>query len=387
MLKITHSEESKLTSWYFEIDRNLLVLVLITIGIGVFTMITAGAAEAARINQSWYYFIQKAFLPYTLGLICLFGFSMLNKKQIIRVSVIGLVVCIFALLLTSFHNPFQVIKNGSHRWIGIAGQTVMPSDILKPFFIVITAWFLSLMRKKYGADIFLNKEAWKLNNISWIPYLVIFSICVLLIVLHPDFGTALLYISVFGIMLFVAGFPLKWLPGILGGVGGLGALAVAFLPQLAHVRERIGNIFHVQPRSQAWYSLNAIKHGGLFGSGDESYVKDVLPEATNDFVYSSFAEDWGAIAACALVILLFLILKNLIKHAMFAKDDFVVYAVSGAAALFGVQVCFNLMTALHLVIDKGMTLPFISYGGISFITFCILFGMLLAIIREDTWNK
>lgn len=387
MLRITRGEESRLTSWFFEIDRSMLVLLLSLVVIGLITMITAGAADATRMGYPWYHFIQKAILPYTLGLFCLFGFSMLSKKQIMQISVGGLIVGMGMLLLTTFPNSFQVIKNGSHRWVSIAGQTFMPADVLKPFFIVMTAWFLALMRKKYGSDIFFNKEAWKFSKISWIPYLIVFSISVLLILLHPDLGTALLYIAVLGIMLFVAGFPLKWLPGILGTIGGLGALAIAFLPQLAHVRERIGHIFYVQPRSQAWYSLNAIKHGGLFGSGNESFVKDVLPESTNDFVYSSIAEDWGAIAACILVLVLFLILNKLIKHATYARDDFVVYAVSGVAALFGVQVCFNLMTALHLVIDKGMTLPFISYGGVSFVTFCMIFGMILALIREDTWNR
>ena len=387
MLRITRGEESKLTSWYFEIDRKLLTMILLLILVGTITLLTAGSADASRMGEAWYYFIQKAFLPYTIGIACLFGFSMLNKKQIIKISVVGLIFGLCALLLTVFHNPFQVIKNGSHRWVNIAGQTFMPSDILKPFFIIVTAWFLSLMRKRYGSDIFLNKDAWNFKKISWIPYLLIFSVCVLIILLHPDLGTALLYVGVLGVMVFVAGFPVKYLPGILGVIGALGALAIGFLPQLAHVRERIGNIFYIKPRSQAWYSINSIKHGGLLGSGDEAYVKDVLPEATNDFVYSSIAEDWGAIVASALVVLLFLVLKNLIRHAMYARDDFVVYAVSGAAALFGGQVCFNLMTALHLVVDKGMTLPFISYGGVSFITFCILFGMMLSIIREDTWNK
>ena len=387
MLRITRGEESKLTSWYFEIDRGLLGLILVLVVVGLLTMVTAGAADATRMGHPWYYFIQKAFLPYTFGLFCLFGFSMLSKRQIISISVVGLIIGLGALLLTTFPNPFQVIKNGSHRWINIAGQTFMPADILKPFFIIITAWFLSLMRKKYGSDIFLNKEAWKLNSIGWIPYLLIFSVCVLLILLHPDFGTALLYLCVFGLMLFVAGFPLKWLPGIIGGLGGLGALAIAFLPQLAHVRERIGHIFYVEPRSQAWYSLNAIKHGGLLGSGEESFVKDVLPESTNDFVYSSIAEDWGALVACGLIILLFLILNKLIKHAIHAREDFIVYALTGTIALFGGQILFNLTTALHLVINKGMTLPFISYGGISFITFCVLFGMMLSLIREDTWNR
>ena len=387
MLRFTRGEESRLTSWYFEIDRGLLGFILGLVVIGVITMITAGAADATRMGYPWYHFIQRAILPYILGLICLFGFSMLNKNQIIKISVVGLFVGMFALLLTFFPNPFQVIKNGSHRWINIAGQTFMPADVLKPFFIVITAWFLSLMHKKYGSDIFLNKEAFKFNKISWIPYLIVFSICVLIILLHPDLGTALLYVGVLGLMLLVAGFPLKWAPAILGGTIGLGILAISFLPQMAHVRERASHIFSVEPRSQAWYSLNAIKHGGLLGSGEESFVKDVLPEATNDFVYASIAEDWGAVTACLLVILLFLILNKLIKHAIYARDDFVIYAISGVAALFGIQVCFNLMTALHLLIDKGMTLPFISYGGISFVTFCITFGMILALIREDTWNR
>lgn len=387
MLKISRVEESKLTSWYYEIDRKLLAMVLGLIAIGIITLVTAGSADATRLGHSWYFFVQKAFLPYTFGLIFLFGCSILNKKQIIRLSIIGLIICTGLLFMTVIPNSFQVVTNGSSRWIRLAGQTVMPSDILKPFFIVVTAWFLSEMHKMYGSDIFLNKEAWNIKKLNWYPYLLVFAICVLIMVLQPDFGTSLLYIGVLGIMVLVAGFPLKLLPWIFGVLGGLATLAVGFLPQLEHIRNRMGNIFNIKPHSQAWYSVNAIKHGGLFGSGDEAFVKDVLPESTNDFVYSSIAEDWGAFGACALVVLLFFVLNNLIQHASSAKDDFVVYAVAGAAALFGGQICFNLMTALHLVIDKGMTLPFVSYGGVSFITFCILFGMVLALIREDTWNR
>lgn len=387
MLKIRPVEESKFTDWYFEIDRKLLSMVLWLMAIGIITLVTAGSADAARQSKPWFDFIIKAFVPYSIGFVCLFGFSALNKKQIIRISVFSAIVCVFALLLTMFGNPLQVVRNGSSRWIGYHNLTVMPSDILKPFFIVITAWFLSKMKSIYGSDIFLNKEAWNIKKLNWFPYLILFAICVCIMVKQPDFGSALLYVGVLGIMVLIAGLPLKFLPGLLGAVGGLGALAIAFLPQLAHIRDRLGHVFSIKPQSQAWYSVNAIKHGGLFGSGDEAFVKDVLPESTNDFVYASIAEDWGAIGACALLLLLFLVLSKLIQHAASAKDDFVVYAVAGAAALFGGQICFNLMTALHLVIDKGMTLPFISYGGVSFITFCILFGMVLALIREDTWNR
>ena len=381
MLRITRGEESKLTSWYFEIDRSLLGMILLLVAIGLFTMITAGSAEAARLGESWFYFIKQAFVPYTLGLVFLFGFSMLNKNQIIRISVVGLVFCVLALLFTFVH-PYKI--NGSARWVNIVGFKFMPADILKPFFIVITAWFLSYMHKLYGNDIFLNKEAWRAKWQSWWPYLLVFLICTVLIFKHPDVGTAVLYCGILFIMLFVAGLPWKFMPAAFAAFAGLGAAAIAFMP---HIRARALHIFDIVPRTQAWYSINSIKHGGLLGSGEEAYVKDVLPESINDFVYASIAEDWGAIGACALVLLLFFVFKNLIRHAVSARDDFVIYTIAGAAAVFAGQICFNLMTALHLVIDKGMTLPFVSYGGVSFITFCILFGIILALIREDTWNR
>lgn len=382
MLRITRGEESKLTSWYFEIDRSLLTLVLILIAVGIITMISAGSAEADRMGYPWFHFIKKAFVPYSIGLLSLFGFSMLNKQQILRISLVGLIVGIGALLIT-FVNPVRI--NGSIRWVSLGGMRLfMPADVLKPFFIVITAWFLSRMHKVYGSDIFLNKDAWRFKWQSWWPYICVFLICLLLIFRHPDVGTAALYVGVLFVMLFVAGFPWKLMPLMVSAVIAMGLAALAFMP---HVRSRAAHIFDIEPRTQAWYSINSIKHGGLLGSGDESFVKDVLPESTNDFVYSAIAEDWGAVGAIALIVVLFMVLSSLIKHATTARDDFVVYAIAGAAALFGGQICFNLMTALHLFIDKGMTLPFISYGGISFITFCILFGMSLSLIREDTWNR
>lgn len=382
MFRITRGEDSKLTSWYFEIDRKLVVMILLLVGVGAVMMVTAGAAQAAHMRpaQPWFYFIKKAIPAYILGLSCLFGFSMLNKKQVIKISVVGALVGLIGLLITLIH-PIRI--KGSCRWAHIGGFGFMPADVLKPFFIILTAWFLDKMRKTFGENIFTNKQAWKLNWVSWWPYLAAFAVCVFIIFKHPDIGTAALYVAVLFAMFLVAGFPLKWLPG---AAGIFGIMAIAAL-STSHVRERAMHIFDVEPRSQIWFSLNSIRHGGLLGSGDEAYVKDVLPESTNDFVYSAIAEDWGALAACALVIMLFMLFNNLINHAIHAKDRFVVYAVSGTAALFAGQICFNLMTALHLLFNKGMTLPFISYGGISFISFCVLFGMILAIIREDIWNK
>lgn len=381
MLRITRGEESKLTSWYFEIDRGLIVMILLLVVISALTMITAGSAQAAKMGQPWFFFIKKAFPFYLIGLGCLFGISMMNKKSVIRLSVVSLVVGLIGLMITLVH---PVTMKGSARWAHIGPISFMPADALKPALIVLTAWFLNKMRKVYGGDIFLNKEAWRAKWLSWWPYLAVFALCAAVFFKHPDIGNLFLYIGVLFVMLFVAGLPLKFLPWAVGGVGILSTIVIL---TKEHVRGRFMHMFDVDRWSQAWYSINSIKHGGLFGSGSDAYVKDVLPESTNDFVYASIAEDWGAIGCFLLLLLLFLVLSKLIKHAIHAREDFVVYAIAGTAALFGGQICFNLMTALHLVISKGMTLPFISYGGVSFITFCVVFGMTLALIREDTWNR
>ena len=257
MLRITRGEESKLTSWYFEIDRGLLGLILVLVCVGAITMISAGAAQAARMTpvQPWFYFIQKALPAYALGLICLFGFSMLSKKQVIQISVLGLIIGMIGLCMTVVH---PVVIKGSSRWANLFGVSFMPADILKPGFIILTAWFLAKMRQVYGSDIFLNKQAWKLRKISWWPYLILFAICVFIMFKHPDFGNSILYVCVLFVMLFIAGFPLKYLPMMFGVLGLMGTAAFALLP---HVRARAMQMFYVAPRTQVWYSINSIKHG------------------------------------------------------------------------------------------------------------------------------
>ena len=201
---------------------------------------------------------------------------------------------------------------------------------------------------------------------------------------QPDVGTSILYFLVLGIMLFVAGLPKKILM-ILGGVligGGFGAF---FL--FHHVHERIMDFFKpLDPFSQVGYAVNAIRQGGLFGMGDEAFAAENLPMAENDFVYAALVEDFGAIAGCVLLFLFILVIKRLINAANQARDKFVLYVITGTTALFSVQVCLNLATTLHIMPPKGMTLPFISFGGSSFLGFCLLFGFTLALIREDKWK-
>lgn len=375
------TEESKLTSWYFEIDRKLLVYVLVMMVISVICMISAGSVAAERIGQPWNYYIVKAIPFYFIGVVTLLGASMLNTKWVMRISWLNVAVGLLLLLVTLVA-PHTI--NGSDRFVSLGFANVMPADIMKPGFIIITAWFLAKMRDAYGDDIFFNREAWRLRWLSWWPYLGAFSAALLIIFSHPDLGTALLYLAVLCAMLFISGLPLVIIPAI--ALAGLGLLTIAFFT-MSHVHNRIISFFTgTGDTYQVTQSIQSIQNGGLFGQGDGSFVKQSLPDAHTDFIFAAVAEDMGAILACVLIVFLMMVLRRLIVNATAARDKFVFYATGGAAALFGTQVCINLMSTLHLFAPKGMTLPFISYGGSSLLSFCLLFGMIMAIVREDKWK-
>lgn len=375
------TEESKLTSWYFEIDRKLLAYVLVMMVISVICMISAGSVAAERIGQSWNYYIVKAIPFYFIGFITLLGASMLNRKWVMRISWLNIAIGLLLLMVTIVA-PHTI--NGSDRFVSLGFANVMPADIMKPGFIIITAWFFAKMRDTYGDDIFFNKAAWQFKWLSWWPYLVTFTLSLLIIFSHPDLGTSILYLAVLCAMMFIAGLPLVIIPVI--SLAGLGLLTVAFFT-MSHVHNRIISFFTgTGDTYQVTQSIQSIQNGGLFGQGDGSFVKQSLPDAHTDFIFAAVAEDAGAILACALIVFLMLVLRRLIVNATNAKDRFVFYAAGGTAALFGTQVCINMMSTLNLFAPKGMTLPFISYGGSSLLSFCLLFGMIMAIVREDKWN-
>ena len=380
---ITHSEDSKLTDWYFEIDRRLLGCILLLIGLSAIFVVSAGSVAAERIGMPWYFYLVKAIPFYILGLVFLLGSSFLNKKWVLRLSAANLLFGLALLPLTVFAPH---IINNSARFVSFGFFNVMPADIMKPGFIVMTAYFLSRMKDRYGTNIFLNKDAWRFDTwLSWIYYLVLFGLVVFIVFNHPDFGTAVLYLLVFCAMVFLAGLPLIFIP-VFGCVGLL-MLTVAFFT-LGHVHRRIISFFTGSGDTyQVDNSVDSIRHGGLLGAGDDAFVKQYLPDVHTDFIFAAIAEDLGAIMACGLLILLFYVFRRLVTNATNVRDLFVLYATGGAAALFGTQICFNMLTTLNLFAPKGMTLPFISYGGSSLLAYCLLFGMILAIVREDKWKQ
>ncbi|MEE1111127.1 MAG: FtsW/RodA/SpoVE family cell cycle protein [Alphaproteobacteria bacterium] len=382
MFKIKRSEESRLTSWYFETDRRLLGCILIMMLLSVLFALSAGSVAAERIGQGWHFYLVKAIPFYLLGLVFLFGASFLNKRQVIILAIVNLAFGLGLLPLTVIA-PHMI--NNSARFVSFGFVNVMPADVMKPGFIIMTAYFLSKMKEKYGANIFTNKEAWHFDSwLSWWYYLALFCVVVAVIFQHPDVGTAILYTAVFSAMIFIAGLPLLWIPVVVSAIGMM--LLIAFFT-LGHVHRRMIAFFTGDGDTyQVDNSIDAIRHGGLLGSGDDAFVKQYLPDVHTDFIFAAIAEDIGAILACGLLVLLFYVFRRLIKNATSARDLFVLYATGGAAALFGTQVCFNMLTTLNLFAPKGMTLPFISYGGSSLLAYCLLFGMILALLREDKWK-
>ena len=383
MFKLTRNDDSKLTSWYFEIDRRLLGCVLLLIALSAIFVVSAGSVAAERIGMPWYFYLVKAIPFYCVGLVFLFTSSFLSTKWVLRVSAANL---LFGLALLPLTVVAPHIINNSARFVSFGFFNIMPADIMKPGFIIMTAYFLSRMKERYGANIFFNRDAWRFDTwLSWVYYLALFGLTVLIVFNHPDFGTAVLYLLVFCAMVFIAGLPLVLIP-VFAGIGAL-MLTVAFFTR-GHVHRRIIAFFTgAGDTYQVDNSVDSIRHGGLLGSGDDAFVKQYLPDVHTDFIFAAIAEDLGAIMACGLLLLLFFVFRRLITNATNARDLFVLYATGGTAALFGTQICFNMLTTLNLFAPKGMTLPFISYGGSSLLAYCLLFGMILAIVREDKWKQ
>lgn len=380
MLIARRTDDSHLTDWYYGIDRALLFCVLGLILVGMIAAISTGSAMTMRKGWHWYHFFVSMLPFYLGGLTTMFVVSLLNKRNVMLLAWANVVVCMVLLFVTLVH---PVTVNGSSRWVGLGGINIMPSDVLKPGFIMATAWFISKMKEKFGNNIF-TRDAWQISVFSWWTYIAVFGFIALVLFKQPDIGTLLLYGAVAGGMLFVAGLPLK-ICGILGAVVACGAVGAFFLKH--HVHERVLDFFKpLDPNSQVGYSINSIRQGGLFGMGDEAFAAEKLPMAESDFVYAALVEDFGAILACIMLCVMLYMINRLIRDARGARDPFVFYATSGAALLFAFQISINLATTLNLMPPTGITLPFISFGGSSFLSFCLLFGMLFAIIREDKWK-
>lgn len=371
-------EDSKLSDWYFEIDWSLLLSVFLLIGVGIIALFIAGSVSAERIRQPWYFFIQKSIVYYILGVSILLITSMFNKKWILSISSLNFIIGFVLLLLTVF---ISTKIKGSARWINLGAINIMPSDIMKPGFVLMTSLFFSKMKQHYDNLIF-NKKAWifKFKSINWWYYLVPFLAILIVLYKQPDIGNLVIYFGIFASIWFIVEnskhfFIVFWCCII---------TMLFFVSMKPHFIERIK--YFINDGYQVTKSIQSIQNGGLIGRWSDSFVKQSLPDSHTDFVFSAITEDVGAIVASCLIFVYFHIIARLITLAQNSRDVFTRCMILGTIALFGGHTIINLLSALGIIPPKGTVLPFVSYGGSAFVSFCLLFGIIIGLIRIDKWK-
>ena len=365
---LSRADTSVLGRWWWTVDRWTLLAIGALIGFGYVMMLAASPAVAERIHQSRDLFIAKQVVFLALAGIVVVGVSLLSPRGIRRLALLG---CLVALLLTALTLLVGTEIKGARRWISLPGMSLQPSEFLKPCFAVVTAW---LMSEAQRTRLFPGR----------IIALGLFGVIALLLKAQPDMGMLTVILAVFFTQFFVGGLNLA-LVGL--GAGGMVAAAMGAYTFFPHVRSRVTRF--LDPTSGDSYQVNtaleAFGNGGLLGRGPgEGRVKDVLPDAHADFVFAVMGEEFGMVI-CVLVLALFgfIVLRGLLR--LLAEQDlFIVLAATGLVTSFGLQAFVNMASSLHLIPTKGMTLPFVSYGGSSVLAVALGIGMLLALTRRRT---
>ncbi|MEN3165856.1 putative peptidoglycan glycosyltransferase FtsW [Gluconobacter sp. OJB] len=371
MSGLSRVETSAVARWWRNLDRVTLACVGLLIGLGYVLMLAASPAVASRIGASRNMFILKQVIFLALAGGIVLGTSYLSRRAIKRLAIIGGIIALGATAMTLVHG--MEIK-GARRWIALPMMSVQPSEFLKPCFAVVTGWLLSARR---------SVVIW--GNIAF-PGMLIAFLCfgfiLLLLKSQPDIGMLSVITMVFMTQLFVDGLKLYWVGLCVAGMAGAFAVAYIVFP---HVQSRVQRFLHpdVGDHYQIDTALRAFGNGGLLGRGPgEGRVKDLLPDAHADFVFAVAGEEYGLIL-CVIIILLFgtIVLRTLLKL-MHEDDPFVIVSTAGLVTGFGLQAFVNMGSTLHLIPTKGMTLPFISYGGSSAMSIALTMGMVLALTRH-----
>lgn len=368
MITLARSDNSLVSRWWWTVDRWLLVTVLLLIASGILLTLAASPAVAERLGLDSFHFAKRQFLYMATGLGVLVGVSLLPEQGVKRLAACLFLAGLAGVVATLFFGP--EIK-GATRWLHVAGFSIQPSEFLKPAFIVVSAWMLA---EEIGNPGFPGRGI----------AVGLFVIVAAVLVMQPDFGQTLLIGMVWGGQLVMAGLPMAWLAGIIGS--GLTALTSAYL-LVPHVARRIDTF--LDPASGDTYqidtALNAIRAGGLVGRGPgEGSIKKVLPDAHSDFIFAVAGEEFGTIACLGILALFAVVVLRGLSRLLEEDNAFVVFAAGGLLALFGMQALINISVNLAVIPAKGMTLPFISYGGSSMLALAITMGMVLALTRRST---
>jgi len=363
---VSRAQRTPFAAWWWTVDRLQLAAISAVMLGGIVLSLAASPPVAARLGLDPFYFVNRHVMYLIPALAVLLATSFLSPRHIRRLALLVFAVSFVMVLLTPF---IGAEVKGARRWIVLLGLNIQPSEFLKPAFVILIAWLFAESAKK--PEVPANSFA----------LLLLFG-SVIALVRQPDFGQTMLIALVWGALFFMAGMRLIWVIG-LGGAAAVG-LAGAYYT-VPYVMRRIKRF--IDPASgdtfQIDTAIDAFRKGGWFGSGPgEGTVKRYLPDSHADFVFAVAAEEFGIVLCLILVSLFCFIVVRALTRAMRTDDPFARFGAAGLAILFGAQSAINMAVNLSLIPAKGMTLPFISYGGSSMISLAYGMGMLLALTRE-----
>ena len=364
---LSRAQRTPFGEWWWTVDRLSLAAIGALMLAGVVLSLAASPPVAARLGLDPFFFVNRHILYLLPTIAVMLGVSFLSPRQIRRLSFIVFLVSLVMVAATPYFGP--EIK-GARRWLVLLSVNLQPSEFLKPAFVIIVAWLFAESAKRPDMPA---------NTLSLTLLLVVIA----LLVVQPDFGQTMLIALVWSALFFMAGMRVVWVAGM-AGLAGIGLLSAYYT--VPHVARRIQRF--LDPASGDTFNIDiateSFMRGGWFGKGPgEGTVKRLLPESHTDFVFAVAAEEFGIALCLALVGLFAFIVIRMLIRAMRNDDPFTRFAAAGLTILFATQSAINMAVNLHLIPAKGMTLPFISYGGSSMISIAYAMGMLLALTREQ----
>jgi cell division protein FtsW len=367
------SDTSALGRWFWEIDRVLLLLLAVLIGIGLIAVAAASPASAQRysggsVRFSELHYFYRQIIWIAAGIPVMIGISMMPRERARRLSLFG---AAFFFVMLIFVPVLGAEVNGARRWINFGIGQVQPSEFLKPFYVVAMAWLLSLRETDKTLPVFSLAAA-------------ITATIAILLMQQPDFGSTIIYGCVLIAMLAIAGVNVRILVG-LGIATVVGVVLAYFFYPVATTRID-GFLFGEGDNFQVENALRTLTAGGLFGMGPSGGTRKFgLPEAHTDYIFSVIGEEFGLIACLAIALLYLAIVARVLIKLLDEDNSFAILAGAGLVVQFGLQALINMAVNVQIAPSKGMTLPFISYGGSSMLALSIGMGLLLAFTRRNPY--
>jgi cell division protein FtsW len=349
------------------VDKFLLTVIAINFFFGLIMVVTASPMIAAKLRLEPFYFIKRHLSYLAIGGMFMYIITLLPEQLVKRLAIFGFLISLIALVVVLFKG--QEAK-GAKRWLSLGFLSLQPSEFAKTFFAIFMAWIVSIRYRHSDFPVF---------TISTIAYFL----SVVLLLLQPDFGMAVMFSIIWIGELFIGGLSILWI-GVMGVIGVIGvSFSYIFLP---HVKARI-DLF-LDPQNLGNYqvkkSIEAFKQGGLYGVGPgEGLIKKHVPDSHTDFIFAVIGEEMGFIACSFLIIMFALLVSRGLYLISYTNNKFKMIAISGILIQIGMQAIFNIGVTLQLFPTKGMTLPFISYGGSSIVATSIAMGIMLALTKNN----